>query len=121
MSVSSLEYILVLFLIASIFFRLPERRPRQFAFALGGAGFFFSHVADPRSMLVMLGFLLSGYGCARLLLERPSRLLFASYLVLLVGIFTFLKRYAFLSPLISQSLIDLRLDWFSTVFPLFST
>jgi alginate O-acetyltransferase complex protein AlgI len=110
MSISSLEYVLVLFLVAATFFWIPGIRARQLAFAVCGSGFFLSQVTDPRSILVMLGVLLSGYACAQLLLKRPSRLVFASYLVLLVAAFAFLKQYAFLSPLIPERFVDLHLE-----------
>jgi alginate O-acetyltransferase complex protein AlgI len=119
MNVSSIEYVLVLFLIAATFFLIPGTRARQLAFALGGAGFFLSHVTDPRSVLVMLGVLLSGYACARLLLERPSRFLLTSYLILLVGTFAFLKQYVFLAPLIPQRFVDLRLELVGLSYMLF--
>ena len=71
MSVTSLEFLLLLFLGAAVFFRLPSARLRQLAFTAGTAGFVYSYVPDPAGWVVLLGFVLSGYGCAELLRAGP--------------------------------------------------
>jgi alginate O-acetyltransferase complex protein AlgI len=119
MNVASVEYLVVLFLFAAIFFRLPGTRSRQLAFALGGAGFFLSNVLDPLSVLILICFVLTGYGCARLLLVRPSRWLFTAYLAVLVGAFAYLKQYAFLAPLFSQRFLGLHLELVGLSYMLF--
>jgi alginate O-acetyltransferase complex protein AlgI len=118
-SVSSLEYLVALCLFTALFFRLSGRRARQFAFAIAGVGFFASHVVDPRSMLTIVVFLLSGYGCAQLLLRCPAHRLLACYLVLLVSSFAYVKQYVFLAPFISQRLIDIHLDLVGLSYMLF--
>lgn len=47
MSVTSLEFLLLLFLGAAVFFRLPSARLRQLAFTAGTVGFVYSYVRDP--------------------------------------------------------------------------
>ncbi len=110
MSVSSVEYLLALFLLASFFFWLPWTWLKQLGFAVCALGFFYSHSQDPRSHLVLLVFLLSGYGYALLLRKRPSRALLTLYLVILVGAFAILKRYEFLKFAVPERIFELRLE-----------
>jgi alginate O-acetyltransferase complex protein AlgI len=110
MSVTSLEFLLLLFLGAAVFFRLPSARLRQLAFTAGTAGFVYSYVPDPAGWAVLLGFVLSGYGCAELLRRRPSRVLFTSYIILLIATFAFLKKYDFLKLCIPERFLDLHLQ-----------
>jgi len=110
MSVTSLEFLLLLFLGAAVFFRLPSARLRQLAFTAGTAGFVYSYVPDPAGWVVLLGFVLSGYGCAELLRRRPSRVLFTSYIILLIATFAFLKKYDFLKLCIPERFLDLHLQ-----------
>lgn len=110
MSVSTLEYLLVLFAAAAIFFRLPGARTRRLAFAAATAAFFASHVDDPRGAAVVLAFLLSGYGCALVLQRRPSRRIFTAYVILLLGSFAYVKQYAFLTPFIPRSFAEIHLE-----------
>jgi D-alanyl-lipoteichoic acid acyltransferase DltB (MBOAT superfamily) len=110
MSVTSLEFLLLLFLGTAVFFRLPSARLRQLAFTAGTAGFVYSYVPDPAGWVVLLGFVLSGYGCAELLRRRPSRVLFTSYIILLIATFAFLKKYDFLKLCIPERFLDLHLQ-----------
>jgi D-alanyl-lipoteichoic acid acyltransferase DltB (MBOAT superfamily) len=110
MSVSSLEYLLCLLLACVIFPLLPGSRSRQLAFAACSAAFLFSYMRDWQSWAVLLGFLLSGYGCAALLRTRPSRGVFTTYLVLLVVIFAFLKKYVFLHVVLPERVLDIGIE-----------
>jgi D-alanyl-lipoteichoic acid acyltransferase DltB (MBOAT superfamily) len=110
MSVSSLEFVLCLFLASVIFFLLPGTRVKQLAFAACSGAFLFSYMPDLRSWAVLLGFLLSGYGCAILLRTRPSRVLFMAYLFLLIVAFAFLKKYVFLKAFVPERTLDLGIE-----------
>jgi D-alanyl-lipoteichoic acid acyltransferase DltB (MBOAT superfamily) len=102
LSVCSLEFLVALILLSSILFRLPGARPRQAVLATCSAGFLYSQIPNLTSWIVVAVFLLSGYGCARLLRRRPSRALFTAYLVVLITAFAFLKKYDFLSLVLPQ-------------------
>ncbi len=110
MSVSSLEFLLPLLLAAACFFRLPGTRARQLVFAGCTAGFVYSYVSRPVQWIALLAFLLSGYGCARLLIRRSSRALFTLYIILLVAVFAILKKYDFVKPCIPRNWLDLHLE-----------
>jgi alginate O-acetyltransferase complex protein AlgI len=110
MSVSSLEFLLALFFVSAVFFQLPGTLSRQVAFAVCSAAFLFSYIPDYRSWIVLFGFLLSGFGCARLLSVRPSRALFTAYLLLLIATFAVLKKYEFIKTCIPERMLDLNVE-----------
>jgi alginate O-acetyltransferase complex protein AlgI len=110
MSVSSLEYLLCLLVASVIFPLLPGRRTRQVALAACSAAFLFSYMPDWQSWAVLLGFLLSGYGCAALVRARPNRGVFATYLVLLLIVFAILKKYVFLEAISPVRKLDLGIQ-----------
>jgi alginate O-acetyltransferase complex protein AlgI len=95
MNLYSVESLLVLFAVAAVYFLLPGTQARQAAFAAGSFGFLHSYLPNPLSWAVLAAFLLSGFACGRLLQARPSRLVFAAYITLLVASFAILKRYDF--------------------------
>jgi alginate O-acetyltransferase complex protein AlgI len=107
MSLYSVESLLLLFTFAGIFFLLPGTRSRQFAFAAGSIGFLYSYMPDLLSWTVLMAFLLSGFGCALLLRIWPSRILFTTYITLLVVSFAILKKYDFITWCFPDRLIDL--------------
>jgi alginate O-acetyltransferase complex protein AlgI len=106
MSVCSVEFLLALCAGATLIFRLPGARTRQLFLAACAVGFFVSQGPSPASYGVLAGFLLSGYGVARLLRAVPNRAIFAGYIVLLVASFVFLKKYEFLKAIIPPSILD---------------
>ena len=110
MSVSSLEFLLLLFFASAVFFQLPGTRARQVAFAACSTAFLYSYIQDYRSWIVLFGFLLSGFGCARLLGVRPSRVIFTGYIVLLIAAFAVLKKYEFIKIFIPDKMIDLHVE-----------
>jgi D-alanyl-lipoteichoic acid acyltransferase DltB (MBOAT superfamily) len=110
MSVSGLEYLLCLLTASVIFPLLPGSRTRQVAFAACSTAFLFSYVRDWQNWAVLLGFLLSGYGCAALLRAKPSRGVFAAYLALLIIVFAFLKKYVFLKAVVPERMLDLGIE-----------
>jgi D-alanyl-lipoteichoic acid acyltransferase DltB (MBOAT superfamily) len=97
-----LEFLLALSLLSATLFRLPGARLRQAVLAACFAGFLYSQIPNPVSWIVLAAFLLSGYVCALVLRRRPSRALFATYIVVLVGVFALLKKYDFLSLMLPQ-------------------
>jgi alginate O-acetyltransferase complex protein AlgI len=110
MSVSSLEFLLCLSLASVIFFLLPSTLVKQLAFAACSVVFLFSYMSDLGSWAVLLGFLLSGYGCAMVLRSTPSRLSCATYLILLIATFTFLKKYVFFRAFLPERSLDLGIE-----------
>jgi D-alanyl-lipoteichoic acid acyltransferase DltB (MBOAT superfamily) len=59
---------------------------------------------------VLIAFVLSGYGAARVLARRPSGTLLALYIVALTAAFIVLKRYAFLKLIGGDSLLAMGVD-----------
>jgi alginate O-acetyltransferase complex protein AlgI len=110
MSVSSLEFLLLLCLASAVFFQLPGTRSRQVAFAVCSGGFLCTYIPNYRSWIVLLGFLLSGFGCAKLLSARPSRAIFAVYVALLVLAFAVLRKYEFVKLCAPDEMLDLHVE-----------
>jgi len=110
MSVTSLEFLLLVLVASAVFFQLPGAGARRLAFGACSMGFLYSYLPNPRSWAVLFGFLLSGYGCALWLRARPSRIVFTSYLVLLIATFAFLKKYAFLQLCVPERILDLGVE-----------
>jgi alginate O-acetyltransferase complex protein AlgI len=110
MSVSSPEFLLLLFLASSVFFLLPGAAVRRFFFAACSIGFLSTYVPNAQSWIVLLGFLLSGYACGLLLRARPSRILFSAYLILLIVGFATLKRYSFLEYFVATDRLKLGIE-----------
>jgi len=110
MSLGSIEFLLLLFLANSVFFLLPGAAARRFFLAACSIGFLSTYIPNPRSWIILLGFLLSGYACGLLLRARPSRILLSSYLILLIGTFAVLKKYAFLELLVSGGTLNLGVE-----------
>ena len=100
MSVTGIEFLVLILLLSTFFHALPSVSLRQAALALLSLVFLCSLIQGWIPWLCLLVFLLSGYGVALALRRRPRRWLFWSYLVLLVSAFMLLKRYEFLGILI---------------------
>jgi alginate O-acetyltransferase complex protein AlgI len=110
MSVTSLEFFLLILLVSAFFFQIPSAGARRFVFAICSLGFLSTYIPNPRSWIVLFGFLLSGYGCAHLLRARPSRIIFTTYLVLLIATFAVLKKYVFLELFVPARTLDLGIE-----------
>ncbi len=110
MSVNSLEFFFLLFLASAIYFQLPNAGARRLFFAACSLAFLSTYIPNPRSWIVLFGFLLSGYGCAGLLRARPSRILFTTYLVLLIATFALVKKYAFFQLFMPDGTLDLGVE-----------
>ncbi len=93
MSVASVDFLVAILFVATLIFALPTVRLRQALLSLCSLGFLATYIPNVLSGVVLAVFLLSGYGCARLLRAVPSRGLFVTYLMLLLGAFTYLKKY----------------------------
>jgi D-alanyl-lipoteichoic acid acyltransferase DltB (MBOAT superfamily) len=119
MSFASVEYLLALFLFASIFFQLSNRWLKQLAFGIASAGFYYSHTADFRSHITLLVLLSSGFACAKLLQIRPSRLVLALYLVALVAVFAVLKKYDLVKLALPARLLEINLEMVGLSYILF--
>lgn len=89
----SLEFLVILFVSAALFFRLPSPGARQAAFAAASLGFLYTYLPNPLSWAALALFLWSGHAVARVLRSRPNRFVLGAYLVFLVGVFVVLKKY----------------------------
>ena len=110
MSLSSLEFLLCLLIASFVFPLLPGGRTRQAVFAACSATFLFSFMPDWQSWTVLLGFLLSGYGCAALLRKKPSRGVLTTYLVVLIVVFAILKKYVLLTAVVPERTLNLGIE-----------
>jgi alginate O-acetyltransferase complex protein AlgI len=119
MSVSSLEFLLLLFLASAVFFQLRGTRARQVAFAVCSAAFLSTYIPNYRSWIILFGFLLSGFGCAQLLRLRPSRVVFTGYMILLIATFAVLKKYEFIKICIPERMLDLHVEIIGLSYMLF--
>jgi D-alanyl-lipoteichoic acid acyltransferase DltB (MBOAT superfamily) len=104
MSVASLEFLVALLLLATVFFYLPGSQWRQGLLAACNAAFLYLLIPNAASWVALGVFLLSGYAVALLLRNWPSRLLFAAYLVMLVAAFLILRKYDLVTAHLPQSL-----------------
>jgi alginate O-acetyltransferase complex protein AlgI len=100
MNVASLEWVLGLLIVSACFFHLPRVRHRQTLFSLCSFAFLAMQSLTWSAWVLLLAFLVAGYGSAKLLSRRPSRLLLAAYLSALIGVFVFVKQYSFLTFLL---------------------
>jgi alginate O-acetyltransferase complex protein AlgI len=110
MSLSSLEFLLLFFLASAVFFRFPSAGVRRILVACGSVAFLSTYIPNPRSWIVLAGFLLSGYGCGLWLRIRPSRIILTLYLVLLIATFAVLKKYIFLRLFVPESGLSLGVE-----------
>lgn len=106
MSVSSIEFVLLLFLSAAVFWRLPGRRTQLAFMALGNTLVLYLMIPNVGSWIALTAFLLSGYFSAQLLQRRPSAAWFSAYLFALVAAFLILKKYEFLQWMLPASMLD---------------
>jgi len=105
MTVSSIEFLVLLLLLSGVFFHLPSNRMKQFVIALCNAGFLYSLIPNPSSWLLLAAFLLSGYAAAAYLRGHPRRSVFTLYLVILLATFIFLQRYDALAYVLPPSML----------------
>jgi alginate O-acetyltransferase complex protein AlgI len=119
MSVPSLEFFFLILLVSAFFFQIPTAGARRLVFAACSVGFLSTYIPNPRSWFVLFGFLLSGYGCAQLLRVRPSRIIFTTYLVLLIATFAVLKKYVFLELFAPARTLDLGVEIVGVSYMLF--
>ena len=96
MSVSSLEFVVLLLVGAAVFFYLPGLRWRQAAFAIASAACLYATVPNGPTWIMLAAFILSGYAAAGVLRKWPSRAFFAAYVTALVVAFLIIKRYVLL-------------------------
>ncbi len=83
---------------------------RRSFITLCSAAFLWLQQPEPAQLLVLLGFVLSGYAAAHLLRARPSAALLAAYIGLLTVAFVVLKRYAFLELVGGDTLLAHAID-----------
>jgi alginate O-acetyltransferase complex protein AlgI len=106
MSVSSVEFLLLLLLASAVFPWLPTVRLRQLFFAVCSAGFLYSLIPDLKGWVALGLFLGSGYAVSKLLQRYPRPWMLAVYVALLVAAFLVLKHYRFLALLLPTSVIE---------------
>jgi alginate O-acetyltransferase complex protein AlgI len=110
LSVTSLEFLIALFAGCSIFTLLQGLWMKRVFITLCSAGFLWLQGPSAPQVLTLLAFVLSGYAAARILAWRPSTVLLALYIVGLTVAFVILKRYAFLTLVVGESLLAKGLD-----------
>ena len=101
------EFLLLVFTVAAVFFALPGAPARRLLFASISVGFLSTYLPNTMSWLVLLAFLLSGYGCAMLLRRWPRPIFLTTYLILLVAAFAILKRYDFVRWFVPDGILGL--------------
>jgi alginate O-acetyltransferase complex protein AlgI len=106
MNVCSIEFIATVLAGAMVFFHVRSLTWRQAAYACGNLFVLWLLLPNWSSAAVLALFLGSGYAVARQLAVRPSRILLAGYLVLLVACYAMLKQYDVLKYLLPDSLMS---------------
>src|SRR5262245_61793114 len=105
MSLSSLQFLVALFLLSAIFFYLPGRQWRQGILATCNATFLYLLIPNTVSWIALWLFLLSGYAAAQFLRKRPSNILFSVYLLALIAAFLVIRKYDFVTAVLPESLL----------------
>src|SRR5262249_39544986 len=105
MSFSSLQFLAALLLISTFFFYIPRREWRQVLLAACNAAFLAALIPNVFSFIVLTAFLLSGYALGRLLIRRPSNMLLATYLFVLVTAFVIIRKYDLVTAYLPQSFV----------------
>src|SRR5581483_947414 len=104
MNVCSIEWVGCLLLLSALFFWLENLRLRQGLLAACNGAFLATIVPDLRGWMALAMFLALGYGAALLIRHWPRKAFLAAYLTALVGLFLFLKQYAFLKAILPEAL-----------------
>ena len=96
MSIPSLEFLLGLLVLVSVFHAIPSPCGRRWLFAACSIAFVTSLIPNAWSFAALAAFVLSGYARRPRALKknRPRRDSFAIYLTILVAAFMILKKYA---------------------------
>ncbi|MFI5360977.1 MAG: MBOAT family O-acyltransferase [Elusimicrobiota bacterium] len=105
-NVSGVEFIAAVLAAAPVFFWLPQVRLRQALWACGNLFVVWLVLPNAASFAVLALFLLSGYGMARVLRERPSAWLLCGCVALLVASFVVLKQYAVLDWVLPRAVAE---------------
>lgn len=102
MNLPSLEFLLALLLVVTVFHLIPSRRPRQWLLGCCNAAFICFSLPNYWSWLAVGVFAFSGYAAARLLQKKPRAGIFTAYLLLLIAGFMVLKKYAMAAVLLPE-------------------
>lgn len=106
MSVTSLEFVTGLCVLAAVWPLLPGPGARRLLLAGCNAVFVATLVPDVVSLFAMAGFLLSGYGVSLWVRTRPTATrLVGWYFAILVATFLYLQRYAFLNLVLPTDIV----------------
>lgn len=105
MTVGSLEFLLLLLVASAVFPFVPGVRPRQILLAAFNVGFLYLLIPNVDSWAVLGVFILSGFLAGIAFRAWPNRLGLLCYLIILVGVFLFLKKYGFLEYLLPAWLL----------------
>jgi D-alanyl-lipoteichoic acid acyltransferase DltB (MBOAT superfamily) len=119
LSVTGLDFLIALFAAAGAYTFLPALWMRRVFISACGAVFLWFQAPTLLQAGILLAFVLSGYGAARLLRWRPSSLLLTAYILALTAAFLVLKRYAFLRLVGGDTLIAHAIDLVGLSFILF--
>jgi D-alanyl-lipoteichoic acid acyltransferase DltB (MBOAT superfamily) len=104
MSVASLEFLIALLVLSSVFFYLPGPQWRQGLLAACNAGFLYLLIPNAVSWAALGAFLVSGYTIGLVLRKWPSNLLLATYLLVLVAAFLVIRKYDLATANLPESL-----------------
>lgn len=111
MSVSSVEFILFILVLTALYPLFAGRIARQILLAICNgvvlywACFNDSTTAVGKTLAVLTGFLLSGYAVGLILRRFANKSLLAGYLVALITVFVYLKKYSFLRGVLPASIL----------------
>lgn len=103
MSIPSLQFLVALFVLSVTFIYLPGGQSRQIVLGGCNIGFLYLLIPNAASWAALGLFVLSGYGMARLLDKWPSRTLWILYLIILIFAFLVIKKYAFVTLHLPES------------------
>jgi D-alanyl-lipoteichoic acid acyltransferase DltB (MBOAT superfamily) len=103
MSIPSLQFLVALFVLSATFVYLPGRQSRQIVLGGCNIGFLYLLIPNAASWAALGLFVLSGYGVARLFDKWPSRALWIIYLIILIFAFLVIKKYAFVTVYLPES------------------
>jgi alginate O-acetyltransferase complex protein AlgI len=103
MSLASPWYLLVLPIGSAVFAMLPGAWCRRAWLTLLSLAFLWAQLTDWTRAVTLAGFLLSGYAVALTLRRWPRRFILATYIILSIAAFIYLKRYSFLELVLPDS------------------
>ena len=106
MTVGSLQFLVLLLVLAAVFPWVPSVRGRQVVLAACNMGFLATFMPNLASWIMLAVFIGSGYVVGSILRRRPGKALLGGYLTVLVAAFVVLKKYGFLGPFLPDRILS---------------